>query len=128
MTRFDDLGLAGYERGGGYRPGGGHAPDGLTVRGVATGFGLAALGIAVMGLLWITVGELLTRTIVWLFAAGSMAWQGWRDLRNPLAGDAFATPEERLAKRRGGRWRLAGAAWMTVFAIATFLIDLRDGR
>jgi len=123
VTRFDDLGLAGYERGEGYRPGGGYGPDGLTLRGVLIGFGGTALMLAGMWLLWTLFGERVTRTIVWLFAAASMVRQGWRDVRNPLAGDEFATPEERLAKRRGARWQVAFGALMAVFAVAAFLID-----
>lgn len=127
MTRFDDFGLAGYERGDGYgrdvyRPGGLIAPGALGT--LAWTFVLLAVAL----LLWATAGERVGRLAMWLGLAAIYARKGWRDLRSPLAGDEYATDEERRAVRSNGKWGLASAAIMAIVVVAWFFWGGSHGR
>jgi hypothetical protein len=122
VTRFDDLGLAGYERGGGYRP------DGLTVRGALRAFAWAALLIGGFWLVRDAIGEVLTRLLQGIVWSAFLGWWTWQTLRRPLADDEYATDEERRAARRGAAWGLILVPLMLLLAVGTYLIDVRHGR
>jgi hypothetical protein len=122
MTRFDDLGLAGYERGEGYRP------DGLTARGALSAFAWAALAVGGFWLVRDAIGDVLTRLLQGLVLAGVLGWSAWKALRRPLADDEYATEEERRAARRQAAWMLVWVALILGLAVATYLIDVRHGR
>ena len=122
MRRFDDLGLAGYERGTGYRA------EGLTVRGALGAFAWAALLIGGAWLVRDAIGEALARLLQGMVLAAMLGWSAWKTLRRPLADDEYATDEERRAARRAAAWGLVIVACLPILAVATYLIDVRHGR
>jgi hypothetical protein len=121
VTRFDDLGLAGYERGTGYRSGGAFRPADATLRGFVRGAVLIALGAAAVWLLWDVAGGRIARAVGWLALAAAHAWRGWRDRRHPLAGDEYATDEEREKVRRDSSWTFAFAGFWAVMAVLAYV-------
>ena len=122
MTRFDDFGLAGYERGEGYRP------EGLTLRGMLGAFASAALIIAGLWLVRDAIGEANARLLQGIALTVFVAWSTVKTLRRPLADDDYATDEERRAARRGAAWSLVFIPLMLALAVATYLIDVGHGR
>jgi len=122
VTRFDDLGLAGHERGEGYRP------DGLTLRGALKFFAWAALVIAAFWLLRDAIGEARARLLQGLVLTAAVGWSSWKTLRRPLADDEYATDEERREARRAAAWALVLLVMMPILAVATYLLDARHGR
>jgi hypothetical protein len=128
VTRFDDLGLAGYERGTGYRPEAGFRPADWTLRGFVRASVAIALFAAVISLVWAIAGERVARLAAWLGLAAAHAWRGWRDRRNPLAGDEYATDEEREKVRRDSVWSFVAAAVWAALAVAIYILDGSDPR
>ncbi|MBV9929565.1 MAG: hypothetical protein JO013_01310 [Alphaproteobacteria bacterium] len=127
MTRFDDLGLAGYERGTGYRPDGFRQP-GLNRREVLGALVWLALVGGACSLLWDKVGAPAARLAMWLSVAVLWCWRGWRDRRHPLAADAYATDEERGRIRRDSAWSFVVAAIWVGMAVAMYVHDSGHGR
>jgi hypothetical protein len=109
VTRFDDFGLAGYERGDGYRAGEGYRHPPPTLRGFLRGLAILAVGMAVAWLLWETVGERVAHLVMWLAVAVGYVWRGWQNRRYPLAYDEYATDAERDKVRRDSIWTFVTA-------------------
>lgn len=121
MTRFEDLGLAGYERGTGYRAGSLYRPAEITLRGFVRGSVLVAVLAGSSWLLWGMFGERIGRAGMWLEVAALWVWRGWRDRVDPRAGDEYATDEERRKVRRDSVWHLVCAAIWAISALALFV-------
>ena len=128
MTRFDDLGLAGYERGTGYRPGGAYRPAEWTLRGFLRVSVVIAVFAAAAWLLWDVAGERIARAAMWLTVAAGYAWRGWRDRHHPLAGDEYATDEEREKVRRDSVWTFVIAAGWVAAVVVIYVLDGWHGR